>query len=229
MQVVSNQHLFPHHDDSLWAVRPFHKLSFPETYRQVTAFMWKPGSDKPRELAASTRGPATETTPSNPSTTSTSATTTLPLRTKKLSGATLNMRFMKRTEPTSTHHPTSETDVDRATSVAGRHQPQEGETTSDGRNDEVTSATPADMYGAQAMVLGRRSFGGLNKIIEEAWKSSYKWYKNETHDSKRTSVPDEELLMRYETFVKNGRRRDASDHMDTGSDEDRKKKRRKKR
>eukprot|EP00593_Proboscia_inermis_P005714 CAMPEP_0171322274 /NCGR_PEP_ID=MMETSP0816-20121228/114857_1 /TAXON_ID=420281 /ORGANISM="Proboscia inermis, Strain CCAP1064/1" /LENGTH=154 /DNA_ID=CAMNT_0011820711 /DNA_START=164 /DNA_END=628 /DNA_ORIENTATION=+ len=64
-------------------------------------------------------------------------------------------------------------------------------------------ASSSDMYGITAQIVGRRSFGGFNKSVEETWKSDL-----ESRESGRISsramkleVSDEELLRRYEKYV----------------------------
>ena len=63
-------------------------------------------------------------------------------------------------------------------------------------------ATPSDMYGMQASLPGRRSFGGFNPAMEEAWKDSKAMLENIRRDKPNQKVTDEELIQRYEDIVK---------------------------
>ena len=60
------------------------------------------------------------------------------------------------------------------------------------------------MYGMQAALIGRRSFGGFNPAMEEAWnacKAALEHHSNTEGGSKHPKVSDEELLQRYEEIV----------------------------
>ena len=69
------------------------------------------------------------------------------------------------------------------------------------------SATPSDMYGMQADLFGRRSFGGFHNAMDEAWKESKTALENFGQDTasssggKKKYISDEELLQRYEELV----------------------------
>ncbi len=62
-------------------------------------------------------------------------------------------------------------------------------------------ATPMDMYEIQASLIGRRSFGGFNAAMEEAWKSSEASRKEQTSQLRKAKVSDEELIQRYQDIV----------------------------
>jgi hypothetical protein len=80
------------------------------------------------------------------------------------------------------------------------------------RSDYFDSATPCDIYGQlNVQVVGRRSFGGFNPIVENMRKVSIQTSKNE---DKNNTISDQELLERFQKFVEKGRRNDAS--IDTG-------------
>jgi M-phase phosphoprotein 6 len=65
-------------------------------------------------------------------------------------------------------------------------------------------ATPIDMYGMQAALLGRRSFGSFNPAIEEAWKESKASLELDSSLDRRNKqqATDEELIQRYQEIVK---------------------------
>lgn len=151
---------------------------------------------------------------------------------KKLSGATMNMRFMKRKQERqeqeqqrkrlSTDGNTSAPSIntpDPYRPSAPLLQPVDHTSRDDGADavemdldlDMPTSsrnelpyqvATPIDMYDTQASLIGRRSFGGFNVAMEEAWKQSQETLKersSRTNNSKK--VTDEELIERYQEIV----------------------------
>lgn len=68
-------------------------------------------------------------------------------------------------------------------------------------------ATSIDMYGIQAAIIGRRSFGGFNPAMEEAWKESKASLDldSSTPNKRSTKKPqesDEELIRRYQEMAK---------------------------
>jgi M-phase phosphoprotein 6 len=159
---------------------------------------------------------------------------------KKLSGALMNMKFMKRqnvqrqqhgqVKQPSTTSPLHKSSPDSRINAAQNdddpmdlemesHSPLVGNASAmtvmteaaagDGLVD-VTPATSADMYGIPGCVIGRRSFGGFNRPIEDTWKASYRALK-EGGDRKRDQVSDEELLQRYATLVKHNRKSNDED------------------
>ena len=65
-------------------------------------------------------------------------------------------------------------------------------------------ASVVDMYGVGSDVVGRRSFGGFHKSVMNTWNTALK---RRTDDDTRTKntrnhITDEELLERYEKYVK---------------------------
>jgi hypothetical protein len=64
-----------------------------------------------------------------------------------------------------------------------------------------SKATPADMYGMGATLIGRRSFGGFNQAMEDAWKGCKATLENRSESKKKEKVSDEELLKRYKDSV----------------------------
>ena len=63
-------------------------------------------------------------------------------------------------------------------------------------------ATTSDMYGPQ--MIGRRSFGGFNPPMEEAWKTSKAAMEGDesAFNKKKQSISDEELIRRYQEIAK---------------------------
>jgi hypothetical protein len=133
---------------------------------------------------------------------------------KKLSGATMGMRFMQRKK---------EAEAARQQIVNEQKQQQDNndmEWTATNNNDasaaqgsdaveepdmsltSQTGATPSDMFGAKSDLIGRRSFGGFRPRISETYKSACQAYEHGTsiNDSKK-HVSDEELLRRYKSYV----------------------------
>jgi hypothetical protein len=192
--------------------------------------MWQPGESKPEETSdpmdmhtdtvelGEAKGKGTDTrnkdglqkTPPQPS--------------KKLSGITMNMRFMQRKAEE------KEQEAKRRRSAGGsravdhsvspkRPQHTNGDEEDDDDDDDMSDddeddeatfqvAGSVDMYGPQAHVLGRRSFGGFNLPMEHAMKSFHVSQSSLDPNSKKPKVSDDELLKRYEGYVKNGRRRE---------------------
>ena len=62
-------------------------------------------------------------------------------------------------------------------------------------------ATPAEMYGMQSALIGRRSFGGFNAAMEEAWKESKAALEDTQLEKPKKKVSDEELIQRYQELV----------------------------
>ena len=172
---------------------------------------------------------------------------------KRLSGATMNMRFMKRkqetqeqenerkrvtleraqasmgfettTTETATTSPRSALSATVLTAAAPSPQipaplvaENEFKECDDDDNDnnmdtdEPTTqgyqvATPIDMYGLQAALLGRRSFGGFNTAIEDAWKTSKESLEMDAsidrpNRKKQQQATEEELIQQYQDIVK---------------------------
>ena len=174
--------------------------------------MWKPGTAKlpPRPSPSNDKkSPKTPTSGDIPKSGSTSSTK------KRLTGATLNMRFMKRKKETQQHEPSRSSQ----SSPHQHHQnnnalssPASAQSPLRKHDDDAmevveedvpfSRATPSDMYGMQASLPGRRSFGGFNPAMEEAWKDSKAMLENIRRDKPNQKVTDEELIQRYEDIVK---------------------------
>ena len=155
--------------------------------------MWKPGASKPRTAdAGSLQTPTTNATPAL-----TEQDDASQQKTRKLSGLTMNMKFMKRKmddEPENRRH-----------SHDGVIQRQSEVTPSSDPSEPYLIATSTDMYSYNNL-LGRRSFGNFNKFMETAWTTCYEQSK---HNGSRQSATDEELLQRYNGV---GRRKAATEN-----------------
>jgi hypothetical protein len=202
--------------------------------------MWQPGESKPEaasdpmdvnadtvELGEATpKGKGSKNTPVG-----SLQKGTPPSSSKKLSGTTMNMRFMQRKaeekkqqEESKRRRSAGSMAVDQVVSPKRpQHTNDDGEDDdddddmSDDDEDDDETGTPAfqvagteDMYGPQAHVLGRRSFGGFNRPMEEASKSFHGSEDPLDGNNKKPKVSDDELLKRYEVYVKNGRQREGA-------------------
>ena len=76
---------------------------------------------------------------------------------------------------------------------------------------DLAPVTSSDMYGIRVDVVGRRSFGGFNRVMEDTWKASYRAQKEgDASKSKGETISDEELLTRYANLAKQRNGDDAS-------------------
>lgn len=166
---------------------------------------------------------------------------------KKLSGLTMNMRFMKRKNEDDAQRRRRQSSTSCAMDIDGpdderspaRHRAQHemdssGEESNDDDDDDdnddkesglpYSVATPSDMYGAN--FLGRRSFGGFNRPMEAAWNLSRRELQGKRAKS---DASDQELLNRYKDYIDMGKRRSQSqiDHPQQPSNNSRQKRRRK--
>jgi hypothetical protein len=175
--------------------------------RNQKVIMWKPGSSKPGAAADDT--PPTSDQPktmhhmlqSQPRTRRSSPKTPSSSR-KRLSGATMNMNFMKRkkelneneakrratmnleshgTTGTSSSPPPAQQQQQQENGAAAvpleRAKVTRQATVMNPDETErghYTQATSIDMYGMEAALIGRRSFRGFNPPIERAYQESRK-------------------------------------------------------
>jgi hypothetical protein len=168
--------------------------------------MWKPGTDKP--VKKSPKTPKRETSEHGLSLAGeSSAAKPTSSSKKRLSGATRNMRFMKRKKDSLEHEEKVESGTHSPISASSPKPAdfasvQDDAMDVDDENDEPYSpATVVDMYGMQASLIGRRSFGGFNPFVEETWKNSKASIEHKIIDPKK-KISDEELLKQYEDLVK---------------------------
>jgi len=160
---------------------------------------------------------------------------------KKLTGATMNMKFMRRkTEQRNLeqkHHkkqaspsPKKEVAKDNPTQI------EEEDTTFQAAQSPLVAsypqhsmeenslvdpipATTSDMYGISVEVVGRRSFGGFNRAMEDMWKASLRAHKEggtaaDPVKRKEKVQTDDELLAKYANLVK--QRNTSSNHNNGG-------------
>lgn len=185
--------------------------------------MWKPGTAKPDDAS---------TTPANSKQNGTSPKSG-GSSSKKLSSATMGMRFMQRKVDSSSKKQQDEVNKNLFAKKNNRHNNVKSSSSpsTDGSNLErkrdhnsISSSPPpsisnnnapiilelasvVDMYGVGSDIIGRRSFGGFRKNVRNTWDAALK---QRTDDAARTNntknhITDEELLARYEKYVKGGR------------------------
>ncbi len=65
-------------------------------------------------------------------------------------------------------------------------------------------ASKEDMYGISSEIIGRRSFNNFNKAVQETYQAAIHARRRDKIDKKveREHISDEELLKRYEQYVK---------------------------
>ena len=176
--------------------------------------MWKPGSAKPVGALPKIQNNNAK----SPSNGSSSA--------KKLSTSTMGMRFMQRKSKgtsdkaviqnavaarkgTNRNHTTSRSPVDRkrvSEDISKDEQSTSPNTTSNDGVIILELASVVDMYGVGSDIIGRRSFGGFHKSVKNTYDAALK---RRVDDEARTNntkahITDEELLARYEKYVKGG-------------------------
>ncbi|KAL7462711.1 hypothetical protein ACHAXS_003084 [Conticribra weissflogii] len=145
---------------------------------------------------------------------------------KKLSSATMGMRFMKRKAEASAlakkqdnarkavlqaaarkNTPAENRSSNKSTETKAQERKRQNESISADASAEVIIlevATIVDMHGLGADVVGRRSFGGFHKAVRSTWEEAVKMRIDDEAATKATSkhVTDEELLQRYEKYIK---------------------------
>ncbi len=135
---------------------------------------------------------------------------------KRLSGGTMNMRFMKRHKPDTNEEGSDRTAPDSHTKQSPAHARLQNNNAMDidSENDMKTEnhyndgskyapASSADMYGIEAQLIGRRSFRGFNEPIERIWKESKGRLENRgLNDRPGKKISDEELLQRYKDIAR---------------------------
>lgn len=186
--------------------------------------MWKPGTAKPD--ASTTPANSKQNNGTSPKSGGSSS--------KKLSSATMGMRFMQRKVDSSSKKQQDEVNKNLFAKKNNRHdniKSSSSPSSTDGSNLErkrdhnsisssqslsisnnnapiiLELASVVDMYGVGSDIIGRRSFGGFRKNVRNTWDAALK---QRTDDAARTNntknhITDEELLARYEKYVKGGR------------------------
>ena len=179
--------------------------------------MWKPGTGKPLDMPKGNKQSSDAATASTtPKGNSSSA--------KKLSNATMGMRFMQRkADDAKKGNPKSVMQaVARQVNARndGIHERNNRSDPMERKRDSTaitSSPTPpasdtiileiasvVDMYGIGSDIIGRRSFGGFHKSVRATWDHALKVRTEEDARARntKTHVTDEELLERYEKYVK---------------------------
>ena len=201
--------------------------------------MWKPGTSKPQRQQQQPMKPdgSDAKSPDNNESKQPS---------KKLSTATMGMRFMQRksldsnkkspaankkssNDPGSSNRSSSQSNFQNESSSTLKHYDDGSATAtattkSQRKRDIHTIITPpkqdptillematvVDIYGTGSDLIGRRSFGGFHKSIGTTWEEAYR-RRTESDVRKNhrgeniNKISDEELLRRYERYVKKGR------------------------
>mmetsp|Transcript_43058 Transcript_43058/g.104217 ORF Transcript_43058/g.104217 Transcript_43058/m.104217 type:complete len:197 (+) Transcript_43058:223-813(+) len=173
--------------------------------------MWKPGTERPSPRAEK---PGTPETPKNGAKEEKSSEKKPSSSAKKrLSGATMNMRFMKRKKETDDYEeerrksgvqsspiPTSNL---HSTTPAPKATPNDKMDIDDdsSTSDDFAKTTTLGLHGMQAMLPGRKSYGGFNPVVEDAWEKSTAAIENRSLEPSR-KISDEELLRQYEAIAK---------------------------
>ncbi|KAL7541705.1 hypothetical protein ACHAXR_013138 [Thalassiosira sp. AJA248-18] len=180
--------------------------------------MWKPGTSKPINNSPSKIESSSSKSPKSGGSSSA----------KKLSNSTMGMRFMQRKNESNNKEQTERKAVLQAAAVRNRNQTtndnsvpasnRNGKFDRKRENEEISKgeqstsdgsiilelASVVDMYGVGSDIVGRRSFGGFRKTVRTTWEGAVK---RQTDDDARTRntkshITDEELLERYEKYVK---------------------------
>ena len=119
-----------------------------------------------------------------------------------LSGATMGMRFMQRKTPTKA----SQDETNQNTQSPAATTPQHSYSTNGNEPDESVPimASSTDMHGVSAEIIGRRSFNNFHQSVEETWMSAVQSKSQSRFEDKveKQQITDEELLGRYEKYVK---------------------------
>ena len=167
----------------------------------IESKMWKPGTSKPKEKAASQPKETSANGAAADGNTSSSSK-------KKLSGATMGMRFMQRKMEAeeARKQALEEKKVQEQMEWTTTEQDGEGGPAEDEPQTAASlpqTATPSDMYGVKSDLIGRRSFGGFCPHVSQSYKSACDaWEKGKRADNDRKEhISDEELLRRYKSYV----------------------------
>mmetsp|Transcript_39201 Transcript_39201/g.80302 ORF Transcript_39201/g.80302 Transcript_39201/m.80302 type:complete len:207 (-) Transcript_39201:294-914(-) len=176
--------------------------------------MWKPGTDAPPSRS---RSPSRSPPPGGPASSTDNVQTPKNKSPKKrLSSGTMGMRFMKRKVEAEEAAKKQAAEEEKARGERKAMEWSAAGTAGGGDDGEAMSeddavavplsATAADVYGIGASVIGRRSFGDFNKVVQETWNEAVERTARERSGARaeRQQITDEELLERYEKYVKHG-------------------------
>jgi hypothetical protein len=209
--------------------------------------MWKPGTDKPHSLEISANkglslssssasssfqdahsrnnNAAGDRSPPSPDHDMSSSPVPSSTKKKRLSGQTMNMRFMKRkteadqndTQRNSRRTSDGDQNLNGSRNQKGplsakdrvevdidmeieEHDNYDNINHRGGAPSYNRQATSVDMYGVEGSIIGRRSFGGFNASIERSWKDSKAAatgrFFGDIGGAKK-KISDEELMERY--------------------------------
>lgn len=170
-------------------------------YQTITLIMWKPGASKPRTTGSNSN--SIEVTNSTPALKEQDDASPSQQKTRKLSGLTMNMKFMKRKMDNQENNRRYSHDG----VIQRQSDAEEAPTLPTLSPEPFPVATSIDMY-CYNNLLGRRSFGNFNKFMETAWTTCYEQSKQ---NSSRQAATDEELVQRYNGF---GRRKATENDID---------------
>lgn len=183
--------------------------------------MWKPGSSKPSNKdkdnvhipSHKKQNGNSAKSPSNNGNSSKSPSS------KKLSGSTMGMRFMqrKKKDSSSSTKPVihqNNNKIHTTINKSAHHVDRKRENREISKDDEQQTsevmilelASVVDMYGVGSDIIGRRSFGGFHKSVKNTYDTALKRRTDDHARSQNTKhqITDEELLERYEKYVKGG-------------------------
>jgi hypothetical protein len=174
--------------------------------------MWKPGTEQPTPRTPTT--PTTESSKNGEKEGKPSGGKPTSSVKKRLSGATMNMRFMKRKKEIDDYEeerrkpgaqispiPTAPNKQStNPTLETTRNDKMDIDDDDASTCDEFAQSTSLGLHGMDAMLLGRRSYGGFNPAIEDAWEKSTAAIENRSLEPSR-KISDEELLRQYEAIV----------------------------
>ena len=180
--------------------------------------MWKPGEKRPDSSMMTSYYQSLSS--DSQKKTSVSMDTTSPTTSsgkKRLSGGTMNMRFMKRKKTAIGTDDVSDKKTLRSPANTASNTKMKSNDEMDIEANHVLEpkayvdgsryerATSVDMYGIEASLTGRRSFRGFNAPIERIWKDSKRCLEGKgVNGHSKKKVSDEELLLRYKDM--SGRR-----------------------
>lgn len=135
----------------------------------------------------------------------------------KLSGATMGMRFMQRKSIAAADAKRIKEEQNNAKAEQAEDEwtiHDKKETNETGKSMDVDEekpsngipevATTSDMYGISAEIIGRRSFGGFRKSVADTYDNAVQMiqYNRVSKKVEKQHISDDELLKRYEKYVK---------------------------
>jgi len=199
--------------------------------------IWKPGSKPPttpKNILSSKKNKKSNSKKENSQTKKSPRSS----GNKRLSGSTMNMRFMKRKTDSSSAKKISDNSKNNSVSAdpsndSARNEmrqwleksPSQSRMSDDvhmssaevcNEHSSVTPvdrvdssgperATDADIYGVGAQIIGRRSFGGFNKVVQETWNTAYK--EIEKKNKKKNKKSEDQLMREYKQELYKGEKR----------------------